>query len=96
MVVFVDYVIGVMNCLWRFVLAEVFYGDGFCFCFIGEICKMICVWKCFEIDFVWCGRCVLYVCWARVMQIETVYYDVLLFICYYIYKMILLFWAVWV
>lgn len=45
---------------------------------------MICVWKYFEIDFVWCGR------------IETVYYDVLLFICYYIYKIILLFWAAWV
>lgn len=69
MVVFVrlNYVIGVMNGRgvvdgwWRFVLAEVFYGDGFCFCFIGGICKMICVWKYFEIDFVWCGRCVLYV-----------------------------------
>lgn len=78
-------------------LAEVlFNGGGFCFGFIGGICKMICVWKYFEIDFVWCGRCVLYVCWARVMQIETVYYDVLLFICYYIYKIILLFWAAWV
>lgn len=34
--------------------------------------------------------------WTHVVQIETVYYDVLLFICYYIYKIILLFWAVWV
>lgn len=65
----------------------------FVFAFIGGICKMICVWKCFEIDFVWCGRCVLHVCWTHVVQIETVYYDVLLFICYYIYKIILLFWA---
>ena len=45
MVVFVrlDYVIGGLWYRW----------------FIGGFCKMICVWKYFEIDFVWCGRYVL-------------------------------------
>lgn len=77
--------------------------DGFWLCvcsgeclLCGGVCKMICVWKCFEIDFVWRGVCLLRICWARIMQIKMVYYDVGLFICYYVYKIILLFWAVWV
>lgn len=57
---------------------------------------MICCVKCLEIVFVWRGRCVLRICWMRVMQIEMIYYDMLLFICYYVYKTILLFWIVWV
>lgn len=53
----------------------------------------VCVWKYFEIDFVWRGVCLLRICWTRIMQIETIYYNIAVFVCYYVYKIILLFWG---
>ncbi len=36
----------------------------------GGICKMICVWKYFEIDFVWRGACLLYICWCTLCKLK--------------------------